>query len=62
MRKILFLLVAVIIAIIASCTSSNYEKGCIHVPGKGCQPITAGNVGGTTLGNQNENPVEEDSR
>ena len=62
MRKTLILLVAVIVAIIASCTSTNYEKGCIRIPGKGCQPITAGNVGGTTLGNQNENPVEENSR
>lgn len=27
---------------------------CITIPGKGCLPITAGNVGGTTLGHENE--------
>jgi hypothetical protein len=27
---------------------------CISIPGKGCIPIAAGNVGGTTLGHENE--------
>ena len=59
MRKVLLLIVAVIVTIIASCTAPQYEKKCIRVPGKGCVDINAGNVGGTTLGNQNEDPVEE---
>lgn len=33
---------------------------CINIPGEGCKKISAGNVGGTTLGNHDEITVEED--
>lgn len=36
------------------------NQRCIKIPGEGCQRFTAGNVGGTTLGNTNEEPIEKD--
>lgn len=70
MRKIL---VVVVPLILVGCASKPIptaipmpaplpEKKCIVIPGKGCQQINAGNVGGTTLGNHNENILEENSR
>ena len=65
MRKILFFAIPVILAgcasprLIPQPASVPAPEKCISIPGKGCQPITAGNVGGTTLGNHDENTVEE---
>lgn len=66
------LLLALIPIILAGCASAPVpmsipmpppaERKCISIPGKGCQPITAGNVGGTTLGNHDEDSMEENSR
>jgi len=30
------------------------RENCISVPGEGCKKFTAGNVGGTTLGNRED--------
>ena len=71
MRKILYFAIPVILAgcagprLIPQPAPIPEPMGgskCISIPGKGCQPITAGNVGGTTLGNHDENTVEENSR
>lgn len=33
------------------------ERKCINVPGEGCKKISAGNVGGTTLGYTNDDDL-----
>lgn len=70
MRKLL-LLASVIIA---GCATQKPQEIKIPMPaprmnvcagiviGDKCRPLTAGTVGGTTLGNTNENIVEENSR
>lgn len=35
---------------------------CINIPGESCKRISAGNVGGTTLGNHDESILEENNR
>lgn len=63
------LILSIVTVIIAGCAAQPKpvtipmpppEGRCIKIPGKGCQSITAGNVGGTTLGHQDEN-IEENS-
>lgn len=64
MRKLLLVSIPLIIA---GCATRQIPmpaplpmpEKCINIPGHGCKPITAGNVGGTTLGNHDENTVEE---
>lgn len=55
MRKILLLLPI----IITGCATQlppmpAPAPKCINVPGEGCQKISAGNVGGTTIGHSDE--------
>lgn len=38
--------------------SESNNQRCITIPGQGCKKVSAGNVGGTTLGNTNED-IEE---
>lgn len=67
MRK-LFLTASVLIS---GCTSISPviikpmpapTQKCINIPGEGCKKISAGNVGGTTLGNHDESILEESNR
>lgn len=62
MRKLLpLIIIAIIVLVFASC-SIQYKQRCIDIPGQGCRPINAGNVGGTTIGHINEDTVEKDNR
>ena len=38
------------------------NEKCITIPGQGCRKISAGDVGGTTLGNRDETVLEEINR
>lgn len=58
MRRLLLLS---IITIIAGCASQPRPvfsppppPKCINIPNEGCKKISAGNVGGTTLGHHND--------
>lgn len=56
-------LTAISVLFIAGCTAQPKPTvmpppKCIIIPGEGCKKISAGNVGGTTLGNTNED-IEE---
>ena len=71
MKKLLIFVVPPIIAGCASQISlptpppppSPSPEKCITIPGKGCQKISAGNVGGTTLGHSEDTdlPVKASS-
>ena len=56
MRKTLL----VLISILAGCATQPKPvyapppQSCINIPGEGCKKISAGNVGGTTLGHIDE--------
>lgn len=57
MRKLLITSIAIVIT---GCATqpipmpAPMPEKCIRIPGKGCQPVTAGNVGGTTLGHSDD--------
>ncbi len=55
MRKTLLVLLSVL-AGCATQTKPVYAPppNCINIPGEGCKKISAGNVGGTTLGHSDE--------
>lgn len=60
MRKIFAL---PLISIIAGCATglkpvyAPPPPSCINIPGEGCKKISAGNVGGTTLGHNNDEDI-----
>ncbi len=56
MRKTLLVLLSVLTGC-ATQTNPVYTPPppkCINIPGEGCKKISAGNVGGTTLGHSDE--------
>lgn len=52
MRK----LIVLVVTIIAGCATQPTPH-CINVPGEGCKKISAGNVGGTTIGHNSDEDI-----
>ena len=53
------LIVIVLLSLIAGCApvATRVESPCIHVPPTPCKKLTAGTVGGTTIGVEDEIPT-----
>lgn len=65
MLKLFVILISLVVAGCATGPNPVFAPpppNCINVPGEGCKKISAGNVGGTTLGHhENESTVEKNN-